>query len=193
MTRIPPLLPQQWSSAYISYWSPMMPEDQISSGYCWFDYTRNLCRIDGLFNPWSERTTGYRLWMSETGNASARRTHKQKVAYGRDGVELSAQPLAEESALFEQLYLPQGVLREHRARHDGRHEVLGLVADAWTYQRPGKGPATLFLKADTDLLLRMVTGDADGHASVRDFPNLCTRSIPAWIFAADAAGRSDFA
>ena len=29
----PPLLPMQWSSAYVSYWTPMQEDDQITSGY----------------------------------------------------------------------------------------------------------------------------------------------------------------
>jgi len=45
----PPLLPMQWSSAYVSYWTPMQEDDQITSGYCWFDYARNICRIALVF------------------------------------------------------------------------------------------------------------------------------------------------
>ncbi|OHX17058.1 violacein biosynthesis enzyme VioE [Chromobacterium sphagni] len=193
MTQIPPsalpLLPQQWSSAYVSYWSPMQPEDQLSSGYCWFDYRRNICRIDGLFNPWSEEDTGYRLWMSETGNAASGRTRKQKVAYGREamafGTVLCDIPLDDEAGPFPQLFLPRDVLLTHDAQYVGRHMVLGQEADAWTYQRPDKGPSTLYFQAGTGLLLRMVTGDDRQHASVRDFPNLSTAEIPAGIFAAN--------
>ncbi|KUM02166.1 violacein biosynthesis enzyme VioE [Chromobacterium subtsugae] len=187
----PPLLPQQWSSAYVSYWSPMLQDDQLSSGYCWFDYGRNICRIDGLFNPWSEEDTGYRLWMSETGNAASGRTRKQKVAYGREamayGTALCDIPLDDETGPFRQLFLPRDVLAAHDARYAGRHTVLGQEADAWTYQRAGKGPSTLYFQAGTNLLLRMVTGDDRQHASVRDFPNLSTAMIPGEIFSASDA------
>jgi len=40
ITKFPPLLPDQWSSSYISYWMPMQPNDDITSGYCWFDYKK---------------------------------------------------------------------------------------------------------------------------------------------------------
>ncbi|MBV8047728.1 MAG: violacein biosynthesis enzyme VioE [Paludibacterium sp.] len=194
---IPPLLPPQWSGAYVSYWFPMLPDDQISSGFCWFDYTRNLCRIDGLFNPWPERETGYRLWMSEIGDATHGRSHKRKVAYSRErtpeGDCLAARLLAEEISPLDALYLPQGVLREYGARHAGTHQVLGRPADAWTYERPGKGPSTLYVQTGSRQLLRMVTGEAGVRASIRDFPNLCTRPIPGWVFATDAAGAAVFA
>ena len=182
----PPLLPPQWSGAYVSYWSPMQQDDQITSGYCWFDYTRNICRIDGLFNPWSEKETGHRLWMSEIGDAEHGRSHKQKVAYSKEnmdfGVKLFELQQEPEVTPFQELFLPRSVLHDHNAIYVGRETVLGHVADGWTFSREGKGPSTYYFKVGTDLLLRMVTGDPTQHASVRDFPNVVTNPIPDWIF-----------
>ncbi|MBA8736169.1 violacein biosynthesis enzyme VioE [Chromobacterium violaceum] len=186
--REPPLLPARWSSAYVSYWSPMLPDDQLTSGYCWFDYERDICRIDGLFNPWSERDTGYRLWMSEVGNAASGRTWKQKVAYGRErtalGEQLCERPQDDETGPFAELFLPRDVLRRLGARHIGRRVVLGREADGWRYQRPGKGPSTLYLDAASGTPLRMVTGDEASRASLRDFPNVSEAEIPDAVFAA---------
>jgi violacein biosynthesis protein VioE len=187
-TMLPPLLPDNWSSAYISYWQPMKPDDQLTSGYCWFDYRRNICRIDGLFNPWSERETGYRLWMTEIGNAATRRTLKRKIAYARentaDGNVLLGSPLADEQTPFHELFLPQSVLRDHHATHIGRHEVLGRQADGWSFERPDTGRSTFYFRAGTDLLLRMASDNAL-CTSIRDFPNLSKAPIPDDIFATD--------
>lgn len=183
----PPLLPIQWSSAYISYWSPMQQDDQITSGYCWFDYARNICRIDGLFNPWSEKDTGHRLWMSEIGDAEFSQSHKQKIAYSREatavGIHLCELALPDEISPFHELFLPRSVLLRGNARHDGCHTVLGQLADAWTIERPHKASSTFYLKAGTNLLLRMVTGNEKQHVSVRDFPNLFAGDIPDSVFA----------
>ncbi|MGU7811682.1 violacein biosynthesis enzyme VioE [Burkholderia sp. AW49-1] len=84
----------------------MLPDDQITSGYCWFDYARNICRIDGLFNPWSEKDTGHRLWMSEIGDAGLGQSHKKKVAYARDAAaaaQLCETVLANEVSPFHEL------------------------------------------------------------------------------------------
>lgn len=184
----PPLLPPQWSSAYISYWLPMREDDQITSGYCWFDYDRNICRIDGLFNPWSERETGHRLWMSEIGDAGRAQSRKQKVAYAReavaDGVRLYETVLPETVTPFQQLFLPQTVLLDGGARHDGRHAVLGQSADAWVVEQAGQAPSVFYLQAGGNRLLRMVTGKDAQHLSVRDFPNFLAGAIPDSVFTA---------
>lgn len=182
----PPLLPLQWSSAYVSYWTPMQEDDQITSGYCWFDYGRNICRIDGLFNPWSEKETGHRLWMSEIGDARREQSRKQKVAYAREaagaGSELYETALPDEVTPFHELFLPQAILVDGEARHDGRHTVLGQEADAWVLERPGKAPAVFYLQAGGNHLLRMVTGNDAQHQSVRDFPNFLAGEIADSIF-----------
>ncbi|NHZ81403.1 violacein biosynthesis enzyme VioE [Massilia sp. CCM 8695] len=182
----PPLLPMQWSSAYISYWLPMQQEDEVTSGYCWFDYARNICRIDGLFNPWSEQETGHRLWMSEIGDAGRQRSRKQKVAYAREasasGVELRDTVLADEVTPFQALFLPQAILVDGAARHDGRHTVLGQAADAWVVERPGKARSVFYLQAGGNGLLRMVTGNDAQHQSVRDFPNFVAGDIADSVF-----------
>lgn len=183
---LPPLLPSQWSSAYVSYWTPMRPDDQLTSGYCWFDYGRDICRIDGLFNPWSEQDSGHRLWMSETGDAGRARTRKQKVAYAREalpaGEQLYERVLEDEVAAFPGLFLPQAVLRDGNARHGGRVTVLGRAADAWIVELPGKAPSAYYLEAGGNRLLRMVTGSDGQHQSVRDFPNLTTAPIADSVF-----------
>ncbi|MET3131110.1 violacein biosynthesis enzyme VioE [Oxalobacteraceae bacterium GrIS 1.11] len=182
----PPMLPLQWSSAYVSYWSPMQQEDQLTSGYCWFDYARNICRIDGLFNPWSEKDTGHRLWMSEIGDARRGQSRKQKVAYASEaapaGAELRETALADELTPFQALFLPQAILLDGNARHDGRHTVLGQPADAWVVERPGKAPSVFYLQAGGNALLRMVTGNEAQHQSVRDFPNFCVGEIADSVF-----------
>lgn len=182
----PPLLPMQWSSAYVSYWTPMRQDDQLTSGYCWFDYTRDICRIDGLFNPWSEQDTGHRLWMSEIGDAGCASTRKQKVAYAREkqatGEQLYERVLEDEVTPFPALFLPQAVLRDGEARHGGIHKVLGRDADAWIVERPGKAAALYYLEAGSNRLLRMVTGNDAEHQSVRDFPNFAADPIPESLF-----------
>lgn len=182
----PPLLPTQWSSAYVSYWSPMQEQDQLTSGYCWFDYARNICRIDGLFNPWSEREKGHRLWMSEIGDARRGQSRKQKVAYAREaaaeGVKLYEMALTDEVTPFHDLFLPQAILRDGNARHGGRHTVLGMAADIWIVERPGKAPSAFYLQAGGNRLLRMVSGNERQHLSVRDFPNFFAGEIADSIF-----------
>lgn len=186
MHTTPPLLPLQWSSAYTSYWLPMREEDQITSGYCWFDYGRNICRIDGLFNPWSERETGHRLWMSEIGDARRGRSHKQKVAYAREAVaadvRLYETALPDSVTPFQELFLPQAILVDGAARHDGRHIVLGQSADAWVVEPAGQAPSVFYLQAGGNRLLRMVTGKDAQHLSVRDFPNFFAGDIPDSVF-----------
>lgn len=183
---LPPLLPEAWSSAYVSYWQPMLPEDQLTSGFCWFDYRHNRCRIDGLFNPWSEHDTGYRLWMSEIGDANACRTVKHKVAYSREttatGTVLRGAPLADEPSPFHELYLPRAVLRDNHADDLGHCEVLGQSARVWRFERPGKGAVTLLLDSASGLPLRMVSGESC-HVSVRDFTNPAMIPIPEAVFA----------
>ena len=186
-TRVsPPLLPLQWSSAYVSYWTPMQADDQLTSGYCWFDYARNICRIDGLFNPWSEKEHGHLLWMSEIGDARREQSRKQKVAYARQaqatGAQLQGTALADEVTPFQALFLPQAVLLDGGARHDGRHSVLGRETDAWVVERTGKPPSVFYLQAGGNRLLRMVTGNDPRHLSVRDFPNLLVGDIPDSVF-----------
>ena len=186
-TRVsPPLLPLQWSSAYVSYWTPMQADDQLTSGYCWFDYARNICRIDGVFNPWSEKEHGHLLWMSEIGDARREQSRKQKVAYARQaqatGEQLQGTALADEVTPFHDLFLPQAVLLDGGARHDGRHSVLGRETDAWVVERTGKPPSVFYLQAGGNRLLRMVTGNDPRHLSVRDFPNLQLGDIPDSVF-----------
>ncbi|MDZ5636381.1 violacein biosynthesis enzyme VioE [Janthinobacterium sp. GMG1] len=182
----PPPLPLQWSSAYISYWTPMRKDDQVTSGYCWFDYARNICRIDGLFNPWPEKEHGHLLWMSEIGDARREQSRKQKVAYTRQaeasGEQLHGTALADEVIQFHDLFLPQAVLLDGGARHDGRHSVLGREADAWVVERTGKPPSVFYLEAGGNRLLRMVTGNDPQHRSVRDFPNLFVGDIADSVF-----------
>jgi violacein biosynthesis enzyme VioE len=182
----PPLLPLQWSSAYISYWTPMREDDQVTSGYCWFDYARNICRIDGLFNPWPEKEHGHLLWMSEIGDARREQSRKQKVAYTRQaeasGEQLHDTALADEVIPFHDLFLPQAVLLDGGTRHDGRHSVLGREADAWVVERTGKPPSVFYLEAGGNRLLRMVTGNDPQHRSVRDFPNLFVGDIADSVF-----------
>jgi anthraniloyl-CoA monooxygenase len=65
----------------------------------------------------------------------------------------------------------------------GTFAVLGYQADAWTFQRTGgKGPATYYFISGTNHLIRMVTGDPNVLASIRDFPNFNTLTIADDIF-----------
>lgn len=183
----PPMLPDQWNTSYISYWQPMLEEDQITSGYCWFDYNRNVCRIDGLFNPWSEKETGHRLWMSEIVTPSEGKTRKTKIAYTRKNVSVQSayQAILLKDDIDEcyQVLVTQDILIQNSATYAGSHLILGLKTDAWTFIQPGKGPSTYYFKQGTNHLIRMVTGDPNEHASVRDFPNFNTQVIPDNIFA----------
>ncbi|OHU86544.1 MULTISPECIES: violacein biosynthesis enzyme VioE [Pseudoalteromonas] len=187
LDKVPPRLPNKWSSSYISYWQPMLPEDDITSGYCWFDYTKNVCRIDGLFNPWSEAQKGHRLWMSEIMYPSSNESFKAKVAYTRAHTNMPSEfiesVLNDEVDACHELILTQDVLIQCNAQFIGLHDVLGQSAEAWTFERPhGKGPATYYFATGTNQLLRMITGDPNVHASVRDFPNFNTLDIPASTF-----------
>ncbi|QSQ17666.1 violacein biosynthesis enzyme VioE [Myxococcus landrumensis] len=184
---LPPLLPLQWSSAYVSYWSPMRGDDQLTSGYCWFNYAREVCRIDGLFNPWPEKEKGYQLWMSEVGDVARGQSLQKKIAYRRSampaGDGLFEDVLPEELSPFHELFLPRAVLMDGHARHSGWAPVLGQRADVWTVDRPHKAPLRFYLQAGTNLLLRMVSGSDPQHVSVRDFPSLSVEDIPESIFA----------
>lgn len=184
--KTPPMLPERWSTSYISYWQPMLEEDQITSGYCWFDYSRNVCRIDGLFNPWSEEETGHKLWMSEIFTPSEGQTHKTKIAYTREETNeqssYQAIPLKDDVDACHELLLTQDILIKNNATYAGSHTILGQKTDAWTFTRPGKGPSTYYFKQGTNHLVRMVTGDPNKHASVRDFPNFDTQIISDRIF-----------
>ncbi|MBE0365528.1 hypothetical protein PULV_b0117 [Pseudoalteromonas ulvae UL12] len=187
LTKTPPLLPEQWSSSYISYWMPMQPDDDITSGYCWFDYTKNVCRIDGIFNPWSEIKMGNRLWMSEIMHPNTDESFKSKVAYTRDDMkstsEFSAQVLTDEIDPCHELILTQDVLITCNAQYMGIETVLGHQAEKWCFQRPdNKGPATYYFIKETNHLVRMITGDPNICASVRDFPNFNTFKIDKEIF-----------
>ncbi|NTX08252.1 violacein biosynthesis enzyme VioE [Myxococcus sp. CA040A] len=183
----PPLLPMQWSSAYVSYWSPMLPGDQMTSGYCWFNYARDVCRIDGLFNPWPEKERGEHLWMSEVGDVARGQGFKRKMVYWKKvtpiGEHLCETLLPDERSSFHELFLPRAVLMDGNARHAGCDPVLGQLADVWTIERPHKAPLTLYLQAGTNLLLRMVSGNDKQHVSVRDFPNVFVGDIPESVFA----------
>ncbi|MBR8838562.1 MAG: violacein biosynthesis enzyme VioE [Stigonema ocellatum SAG 48.90 = DSM 106950] len=184
--KTPPMLPNQWSTSYISYWQPMLEEDQITSGYCWFDYNRNLCRIDGLFNPWSEKETGHRLWMSELFTPGEGQTCKTKIAYTREGMNEQntylAIPLNDEVDACHELLLTQDILIRNNATYAGTHTILGMKADAWTFTRQGKSPSTYYFKEGTNHLIRMVTGNPNQHASIRDFPNFNTEIISNNVF-----------
>lgn len=182
----PPLLPDQWSTSYISYWQPMLEEDQITSGYCWFDYNRNVCRIDGLFNPWSEKETGYKLWMSEIFTPGEGQTRKTKIAYSREEINKknTYQPmlLNDDVDACHQVLITQDILIQNNATYAGSYTILGLKTYAWTFTPQGKSPSTYYLKQGTNHLIRMVTGDSNKHASVRDFLNFNTHMIPDNIF-----------
>ncbi|MBD2501641.1 violacein biosynthesis enzyme VioE [Anabaena azotica] len=182
----PPMLPDQWSTSYISYWQPMLEEDQITSGYCWFDYRRNVCRIDGLFNPWSEKETGHRLWMSEIFIPGERQRYKTKITYTREDINkqsiYQAIPLKDDVDICYEVLITQDILIQNNATYAGSHIILGMKTDAWTFTRQGKFPLTYYFKQGTNHLIRMMTGDPNKHASVRDFPNFNTHIIPANIF-----------
>lgn len=184
-----PLLPKQWSSSYVSYWQPMLAADDITSGMCWFDYELGAFRIDGLFNPWPEQQYGHRLWMSEIALVSVAETQKYRVTYtrepaGADGKsQYIAQSMETTREVLHDLIVPQDILRRHKARPIGSHEVLGQPTDGWRFERAERGPTTIFLRQGTNHPVRMVTGDVARHASIRDFPTVTTVPIPGWIFA----------
>jgi violacein biosynthesis enzyme VioE len=182
----PPLLPDQWSTSYISYWQPMLEEDQITSGYCWFDYSRNVCRIDGLFNPWSEKETGHRLWMTEIFTPSEGKTRKTKISYTREETSeqstYQATPLKDDVDSCYEVLITQDILFQNNAAYAGSYKILGLKTDAWTFTQLGKGPSTYYFKQGTNHLIRMVTKHLNNHASVRDFPTFNTQIIPDNIF-----------
>ena len=181
-----PVLPDRWSTSYVSYWQPMLEDDELTSGYCWFDYKRQICRIDGMFNPWSEKKTGHKLWMSEVGNAFTQRTVKYKMAYAKetigDNLNCIATPLEKSSESFKELFLTQDSLVVYDAEFAGTSTVMEHVVDAWSYKAPNKSPVTLYFIQGTNHLVRMVTGDPSVHASVRDFLNFNTEEIPDCIF-----------
>jgi violacein biosynthesis enzyme VioE len=184
--KTPPMLPVQWSTSYVSYWQPMLEKDRMTSGYCWFDYSRNVCRIDGLFNPWSEKETGYSLWMSEIFTPGEGQTRKAKIAYTKEGSSeqstYQATPLKDDVDECHELLLTQDILIRNNATYAGSHTILAMETDAWTFTRLLKSPSTYYFKQGTNHLVRMVTGNPNKHASVRDFPNFDTHIISDNIF-----------
>lgn len=184
--KTPPMLPIQWSTSYVSYWQPMLESDRMTSGYCWFDYRRNVCRIDGLFNPWAEKETGYSLWMSEIFTPEEGQTHKAKIAYtksgGKEQTTYQAIPLNDDVDSCHELLLTQDILIRYNAIYAGSHTILAMQTDAWTFTRHLKGQSTYYFQQGTNHLVRMVTGDPNKHASVRDFLNFDTHIIPEHIF-----------
>ena len=184
---VPPRLPSQWSSSYISYWQPMQKEDHITSGVCWFDYENNRCRIDGLFNPWSEQETGHRLWMSEIVNADEGISTKSKIAYysecfPRNEREYKAVVLDDDVVSCTEVLLTQDILLKYDASYVGSQLLLGKEVDVWRFIKPDNGSATYYFIKGTNQLIRMVLGDPEIRASVRDFPNFTGSAIPANIF-----------
>jgi anthraniloyl-CoA monooxygenase len=192
----PPILPDMWSASYVSYWFPRQAGDEMTSGHVWFDYPGERFRIDGLFNPWDEAATGHRLWMSEIGWPGQGTTFKLTVPYpGGPQGHAAGDPAWRSEPLAASL-LPQRVLAERNAQRVDTPLVLGEAAHAWRFERPGaKGPATYVWSADERRLLRMVTGDPQRRASIRDFFNFSAATLAPSIFelppACRAAGSSD--
>jgi anthraniloyl-CoA monooxygenase len=189
----PPAFPDTWSASYVSYWFPAAPDDQITSGNVWFDYPGQRFRIDGLFNPWDEQTTGHRLWMSETGFADIGQTCKLTMAYHLSPLGYRpAEPAWHVEPLPREL-VPQHVLAECGAHLFETVSVLGVEAEAWRFERPGgQGLVTYVFEGGTSRLLRMITGDSMVRASIRDFFNFSGAPLAPALFepALAALGRS---
>nr|AHE14571.1 putative VioE-like protein MarE [uncultured bacterium] len=183
----PPLLPErQWSSSYVSYWSPMQGGDRMTSGHVWYDYGRGVYRIDGVLNPWDEQAHGHLLWKSEINQFGAGECHTWAVAYdvpGEAAPTYRARPLAYERTKSPGSLVPCDVLVRHEAVFVGTEQVLGFEAEGWRYERPeGRGPVTYYFRAGTRHLLRMVNGDPRLHAAIRDFPTFSEQPIPDTVF-----------
>ena len=182
----PPLLPAQWFASYVSYWQPMAPGDEITSGSCWFDYGRKAFRIDRLFNPW-DKSTGYRLWMSEIGFYGEGKTRKyRRCIIGHAGSmprSRSASPAQSTwwRRITDSLY--------HATRSAFRGDAVRIenhLGPRWRWLvLPAAGGARschIHLQAGTHRLLRMVTGDPTVRASIRDFPIFRDDDLPQWVF-----------
>lgn len=180
----PPKLPNQWSTGYVSYWQPMRANDEMTSGFCWFDYDNDICRIDGLFNPWPEQVHGHKLWMSEVGCANSGKTVKKRVSYTKDIEQqhYQAESLDNISVPFKELFISQNVLIDFQATYLGEETLLGHEVEGWRYDKAGKGQIRLYFKKGTNHLLRMMTGDPYVHASIRDFPSFSKQKIEPEVF-----------
>jgi hypothetical protein len=91
-------------------------------------------------------------------------------------------PLNDDVDACHELLLTQDILIRNNAIYAGSHTILAMQTDAWTFTRHLKGQSTYYFQQGTNHLVRMVTGDPNKHASVRDFPNFDTHIIPDHIF-----------
>jgi anthraniloyl-CoA monooxygenase len=179
----PPSFPTSWTASYVSYWQPALPDDLITSGTVWFDYDRDAFRIDGLFNPWSETEHGYRLWLSEVNRYGARTALLREVRYTHEGDSYRAQRVDTE-APSQGCLVPRTVLRDRGARVVEAATLLGFTCVGWDFVDERRRPVRYYM-AENARLVRMVTGNPGGRASVRDFPTWSSAPIPNDVFAAD--------
>ncbi|MCC5661246.1 violacein biosynthesis enzyme VioE [Nostoc sp. XA010] len=185
----PPLLPVQWTSAYITYWSPMKQGNFISSGSVWFDYESEVYRIDGIFNPWDVEKTGYQLWMSEVtfyGQGKSlvsklpyhiKQENDVTAAFNYDVAELEGQEVKANNSI-----VPRDILITGKATFQGTEKILGMEVDCWEFERDNPfNMHRFYLKKGSNELVRMQQFK-NGQMLIRDLPNPSTDQIDQKVF-----------
>lgn len=183
------LLPIQWNSAYITYWSPMKKENFISSGYVWFDYKLQVYRIDGIFNPWDIDKNGYQLWMSEITFYGQGKSHVYKVPYYIKQEDTITELFNYETAEVEvyevevnKVIIPRDILIIGKANLKRTDKILGMEVDCWEFDKNNPfNMQRFYTKKGTTELVRMQQFK-NGQILIRDFPNLSTEPIEQKIF-----------
>lgn len=182
------LLPIQWHSSYITYWSPMQKGNFISSGYVWFDYQLEAYRIDGIFNPWDVDKNGYHLWMSEITFYGHRKSRIYKVPYHIKGKDNISEFFHYETAEVEinesegnKPIIPRDILIVGKAKFKQPNNILGMEVDCWEFDNNILNMQYFYTKKNTEELVRMQQFK-NGQLLIRDFPNFSTEPIDQKIF-----------
>jgi len=189
MARAAPLLPVSFTSAFVTYWSPMDRTKFISSGNMWFDYDAKCFRIDGLFNPWDVAGTKQHLWLTELSHYGEGVSYHLCLLYDRvpcPGAEpehtIESRELTENVVPAREAIFPRDYLVETKATFGGTVSVLGLRADIWDLPASNRlGIRRVHLRHDSNELVRMEQ-EKRGDIVVRDFPNLVRCAIAPAIF-----------
>ncbi|MCF6439267.1 cytochrome P450 [Pseudoalteromonas luteoviolacea] len=143
-----PKLPEKWQASYISQWCPMNPDNFVSSGMAWFDYSQRKYAIEGLSNPWSVSKNGYQLWISEKccGEKAVIRRKKRLIFPDRIETELETDEYQGKHPL------PRNVLEIWQARMIGNETIDGIDAQVWQSKSKDK---LLYLSSQEKLPLRL--------------------------------------
>jgi violacein biosynthesis protein VioE len=187
MAQLPPLLPDHYASAFVTYWLPMDGSKFVSSGNVWFDYGAACFRIDGLFNPWDVEARKSHLWMSELSHYGAGVSYQISLLYDRvrrdaGTLSIESQSLLVKEVPVHEAIFPQNYLQEVGAVRTAAARVLGVDVDEWTLPAGNRlGIRRVYLRSHSNELVRMEQCKRE-DVVVRDFPNLVTHPIDRSVF-----------